>query len=234
MDKKVREKEYAVTLRRKGLSYNEILEKIPVAKSSLSLWLKDLPLTQKEKAILRHRKDANISRGRIKAAAANNQNRLKRERELFVVAKNDFGKNITHPLFAVGIALYWAEGSKRSNQFHFTNSDPDMVVLMIQWIEIFLNVPRSELNFRLYMHKPYAHERWEEKWARHLGVSLKNFKKTVFKPTGLLIKKRPNYMGCIRIEVRKSVIHLRTVIFWQRLLVEHYGLPRYAKPAPVS
>ena len=52
MKKMVQEKETAVALRKKGLSYNEILKRIPVAKSSLSLWLRDLPLTKDEKRIL--------------------------------------------------------------------------------------------------------------------------------------------------------------------------------------
>jgi orotate phosphoribosyltransferase-like protein len=52
MKKLVQEKEKAVELRRKGLSYKEILKQVPVAKSSLSLWLKDLPLTKDEKTVI--------------------------------------------------------------------------------------------------------------------------------------------------------------------------------------
>jgi hypothetical protein len=222
MRSRSKEKDRAVELRKKGLSYNEILKQVPVAKSSLSVWLKDLPLTKSEKAVLRKRKDSNISRGRIKAASVLRQARLGREDLIFAEAKEEFKKYINYPLFAAGLALYWAEGSKRSNQFHFSNSDPDMILIMMVWIAEFIGVPREELGFRLYMHKPYAHENWEGWWAKYLNVPIGNFKKTIFKPTGLLVKKRPNYKGCIRIEMRKSTAAFKKILFWKQMFVEHY------------
>ena len=41
----------AIALRKKGYSYKEIMAEVPVAKSSISLWLKDTPLTKSEKAV---------------------------------------------------------------------------------------------------------------------------------------------------------------------------------------
>lgn len=41
MISKIEEKQRAIELRRDGLSYNEILKLIPVAKSTLSVWLKN-------------------------------------------------------------------------------------------------------------------------------------------------------------------------------------------------
>jgi len=52
MNAKVQEKEMAVKLRRDGYSYNDILGVVSVAKSTLSNWLKDLPLTENEKKML--------------------------------------------------------------------------------------------------------------------------------------------------------------------------------------
>ena len=83
MHKKVREKKEAIFLRKKGYTYNEILQKVSVSKSSLSEWLKDLPLTKDEKSMLRTRKDSNISKGRIRAATAHHLNRLRRDKVLF-------------------------------------------------------------------------------------------------------------------------------------------------------
>jgi transposase len=51
MKSKVREKEKAIELRRQGYSYKDILAQVPVAKSSISLWLQNLPLTAEEKNI---------------------------------------------------------------------------------------------------------------------------------------------------------------------------------------
>ena len=45
---KLKLKEKAVKFRKQGLSYSEILKQIPVAKSTLSLWLKSVNLSNKQ------------------------------------------------------------------------------------------------------------------------------------------------------------------------------------------
>lgn len=222
----VQEKEKAIGLRKKGYSYKEILKDVPVAKSSLSLWLKDLPLTHAEKQVLKKRKDSNISHGRIKAASAHRQNRLEREKLIFEEAKIEFKRFVGDPLFHTGIALYWAEGAKRSNMFQFSNSDPEMMKVMIFWVEQFLDRKRKNMFARLYMHKPYIHEEWEKYWAQEINISIKNFKKTTYKPTGLLVKKRPNYKGCLRLELPKSTKDFKKIVFWCNMLVEYYESKR--------
>lgn len=217
----VQEKRHAIMLRKKGLSYTEILKVVPVAKSSLSLWLKDLPLTQKEKEGLKNRKDSNISRGRIKAGAANRENRLVRELKYFEEAKTLFLIHKDDPLFHIGIALYWAEGAKRNNQYLFVNSDHEMMSVMVTWLERYLGYSRRELRYRLYIHKPYAHENLERFWMKELNVTEAQFTKTVYKPTNLGIKKRPNYKGCLRVEVPKSRALLCKMKFWQSMQVEY-------------
>lgn len=222
MNTKVREREKAEELRRLGYSYNEILKEVKVAKSSLSLWLKDLPLTESEKHHLKDRKDSNISRGRIRAASANRMRRVVRDGFLLRDAKREFEKNIKSPLFQVGIALYWAEGGKRSNSFAFMNSDPAMIKLMIRWVESYLGAAKKEVGLRLYAHKPYMHENYEDFWSKETGIPLEQFKKTVYKASESLVKKRPGYMGCMRIELGK-VSYFRRLQYWQQLLIGHYA-----------
>tara|TARA_B100000745_G_scaffold294549_1_gene237654 strand:- start:15314 stop:16042 length:729 start_codon:yes stop_codon:yes gene_type:complete len=221
MINRVREKKKAMRLRKKGYTYNEILKEVNVAKSSLSLWLKDMPLTKQEKDILRKRKDANISRGRIRAGAAHHLARLERDKILFQEAKEEFERFKYDPLFQMGVGLYWAEGAKRNDRFAFANSDPDMINVMIRWIEEYLGLERRDIFVRLFIHKPYREENCEGFWSEKIGVDLSHFKKTVYKPTGLGIKKRPSYKGCLRIELGK-VNYLRKVKFWQQLLIMHY------------
>lgn len=106
MKTKVREKEVAIMFRKKGLSYSDILAKIPVSKSSLSLWLKNLALTDEEKSSLKKRKNSNISRGRIRSGATLTRLRLKREKVVYGEAKSEFKKNVEDPFFHIGVALY--------------------------------------------------------------------------------------------------------------------------------
>jgi hypothetical protein len=218
----VHHKGQAIALRKKGLSYNDILKQVPVARSSLSLWLKDLPLTKNEKLVLRDRLDKNISRGRIKAASVLRSNRLQREKDLLPIAQAEFEKYACDPLFQLGIGLYWAEGAKSSGGVMFTNSDIEMVEVMLKWFENFTTYTRNSLRYRLYIHKPYAHENCEQQWADGLQVPRSAFTPTSYKPTSKGIKIRANYIGCMRVEVPKSSKLLFTLKIWTNLLVEYH------------
>lgn len=46
---KLDQKNLAISLRKEGVSYNEIRKKINVSKGTLSLWLRDIELTQIQK-----------------------------------------------------------------------------------------------------------------------------------------------------------------------------------------
>lgn len=218
----VQEREKAIQLRKKGLCYRDILKEVSVAKSSLSLWLKDLPLTKDEKYALKNRKDSNISRGRIKAAGVLSQRRIDRERVWLEEARKVFRLNSMNPFFHSGIALYWAEGSKRSNQWSFINSDEEMNSVMLTWLEQFTGISRKNIRCRLYIHKLYAHEDCELWWQTKMNISPEQFSRTIYKPSGRGIKKRPLYKGCLRFEVPCSKGLLMKMKFWQSMLVEYY------------
>jgi hypothetical protein len=222
---KVQEKQKAEELRRKGYSYSDILKEVNVAKSSLSLWLKDLPLSKDEKHYLKKRREGNISIGRIRAATSNHLRRLIRDKFLLQEARKEFEAKVKEPFFLIGVALYWAEGAKRSSSFGFMNSDPEMIGLMLSWIRTFLEVQESEIGVRLYTHKAYAHEGYEDYWSNSLGLSRNYFKKTVLKNSVAIVKRRPEYKGCMRIELMR-VRHIRRMKFWQVMLVEHFKKTR--------
>lgn len=219
----VQYKKQAILLRQKGHTYNEILTVLPVAKSSLSLWLKGLALTSNEKKALKNRKDINILRGRIKVAGILRTRRLAQEKEQLFEARTVFDQYSQTPLFHTGIALYWAEGGKRTSQWQFVNSDGDMVHLMVMWLLRFGNSKKEDLRFRLYIHKPYLSEACDEWWVKKLHIAPHQFLKTIIKPSNLGVKKRPYYHGCLRIEVRSSKSLLNKMRFWQKMLVEFYN-----------
>lgn len=225
MKSKVQEKDRVLSLRKKGLTYSEILKIVPVSKSSVSLWLKDSPLTTNEKHLLRNRREKGVLRGRLRAAASLHQARIERDKVLHKESLRTFVKYVADPLFQVGISLYWAEGSKRTNCFGFINSDTDMIKLMLVWIRTFLITSEDEIRMRVYTHKAFADEKHEQIWSKDLGIPLDRFGKTIYKTQGLQVKKRPQYRGCVRIELGK-VAHLRRMRFWQEMLIEHYKKER--------
>lgn len=212
---------HAVELRRRGFSYNEILSQVPVAKSTLSLWLKDLPLTSDEENYLKVRTDRNISRGRIKAASELRKNRIKREKIVYVNAKEEFSQFRNEHLFLLGVMLYWAEGSSKHPMFQFTNSNPTLVRFMYGWIEQYvIREKNTVIKPRLYLHKVYAGEDCEQFWANLLNIDKKDFGKTVYKPSLRQYKKNPNYKGCLRLDVG-GVDNYRRMMAWKKCLGEY-------------
>jgi hypothetical protein len=222
MKQLVQEKEKAIALRRRGLSYREILKQVPVAKSSLSSWLKDLPLTKDEKLVLKNRKDSNISRGRIKAASELRNRRLEREQIWLGEARELFAKYKKDPLFHAGISLYWAEGAKGDATWSLINTDIDLIRTMLLWLDRYTAVGSDDIQFRLFIHQPYTHEGLEVWWQRQLNIPNERFLKTVYKETVHLTKQKVGHHGCLRIEVRKSKHLLCKMKFFKELMVEYY------------
>jgi hypothetical protein len=227
MKSKVLEKKVVIALRKKGYTYKEILGEVSVAKSSVSLWLRDCTLTDSERKALKHRKMSNISLGRIRAAGTRHEGKVIRDRELFLVCREFFERHAGDAFFQVGISLYWAEGAKRSSSFSFINSDVEMTNFMIKWIRAFLITSESEMRMRVFTHKAFEHEKHELLWSKWTGIPIERFGKTIFKTQGLAVKKRPNYSGCARIELGK-VKYLLVMKYWQQMLVEYHKKREYS------
>ncbi|HEY4474866.1 MAG TPA: hypothetical protein VJC06_03020 [Candidatus Paceibacterota bacterium] len=85
---KLQEKEKAILLRKEGLSYNEILKQVPVAKSSLALWLQSIELSEKQKQRLIEKKLASARRGALKKK----EDRILRTRVIKETAEKEVGK----------------------------------------------------------------------------------------------------------------------------------------------
>ena len=121
-------KERAVILRKQGKTYSEILKIVPVAKSTLSLWLRSVALARPQKQRLTEKKREAQKRGGL----ARYKTRLSTTHDILTLAKGEVGLLTPRELLLVGSALYWAEGSKqrksaRSVGIVFGNTDAVMV-----------------------------------------------------------------------------------------------------------
>lgn len=141
MHPKVEERARAITMRRRGKTYNEILAAIPVAKSTLSLWLRSVRLAKPQRQRITARKLAAQQRGALRkreiriAAAAQIQQRARRE----------VRRILNRERWLIGIALYWAEGSKEKtyrtgSRVQLSNTDPAMIRLFIGWLADYCGV----------------------------------------------------------------------------------------------
>lgn len=202
------EKLEAVELRRNGLSYKEIRERIAVSKSTLSKWLKDIELTADQKLRLtRLQATAYLGAKIIQARSA------ARHKAIREAAAEELPLLIADPMFISGLMLYWAEGDKRSGRIQFSNSDPDMIKLMMRWLRKYFNVPEQKFRIGLFLHTLHVRDNCLEFWSDVTGVALAQFNKPYIKPTIFSNRKNRLYEGTCVIKINSRDL-LSKILGW--------------------
>lgn len=203
-------------LRQSGLGIKTIAYKLGVSSSTVSLWCRDIVLTQEQiKELERRAHDPYYGR-RLQCVQKQQQERKAKTNLLLEQGKSEIGTLTGRELFIAGVALYWAEGFKKDSLVGFSNSDPEMVALFVKWLEI-LGVSKMSLN-RLGVNEAYRRKvkGIESFWKNALRVSDDQFQKPFFqKVKWQKIYDHPeNYHGVLRIRVRKSTDLLRKIHGW--------------------
>jgi hypothetical protein len=131
-------------LRRAGLPYKRIASRIGVSPSSVHAWTKDIELSEEQKSLnLRGRRgpqNPELIRRRAESWAA----RCRAAR----LASQEDGRRAARegdPLHQAGCMLYWAEGAKRRNTIHFTNSDPHMLAFFRRFLTEVMAIECDEI-----------------------------------------------------------------------------------------
>lgn len=208
----------AVNLRQKGFSYKEISQKLDLTKSTLSDWLKDIELTSEQKQRLMTKK---LSSG-YKGAKSNQRYAEKRRRIIIERAKKEAPSFICNPLFVAGLMLYWAEGSKgRYERIEFTNSDPELIRLMMRWFREICHVEEKNFKIYLYLHKFHVRKDVRNFWSAVAGVPLNQFRKDIIKPTIHSQRTNKLYEGTCRISISRVDL-FRRIMGWQAGAVEYF------------
>ena len=111
----------------------EIARIVGVSVGSVSLWVRDVPLTPAQEAALDAR---NPVRNGQRRGTVNNSKRCREIR----VAAQEIGREHVRAgdtTFIAGCVLYWAEGSKRRNSLTLTNADPDLVEVFLRFLRTY-------------------------------------------------------------------------------------------------
>ncbi len=224
MKMRLEDKKRATTLRLQGKTYNEIIAIIPdLSKSTLSGWLQNLEFTAKQKRRLEKRIEKNSHSARERSNWARGKKRRARIQKITKSAKEEYPYLSKNLFFILCLALYWAEGNKKSGQFQFTNSDPRAIKAIMRWLLKTCKVSKEDIKIRLYTHKIFANENYEKFWSEITKIPISDFQKTIFKDTPHKTKKNINYKGCIQLRVLKSALQWK-VITWMQELTKEYRL----------
>jgi hypothetical protein len=126
-----------------GLPIKEIARRVGVSTSSISLWVRDVPLTPEQEAALDAR---NPVRSGQRTGALNNSRRRRDERRV----AQEYGRALARgrdPDLIAGCMLYWAEGAKHRNVVALTNSDADLLSKFLQFLRRSFDVPDEKVAF---------------------------------------------------------------------------------------
>lgn len=205
----------ARTLRRAGLTYDQIQLELGVSKSSISLWVRDLP-----KPAPRHTPEE--QRALMRAGLSERYAALDARREATKkTATDEIGTLSDRELFLIGVGLYWAEGTKskpyrRDERVIFVNSDPDMIRVYLAWLDL-LRVAKERRRFQVMIHESTDVAAAESYWADLVGVPRSTFLKTVLKkhnPKTVRKNVGEGYRGCLVVRVLQGAELYRRIEGW--------------------
>lgn len=154
-----------------GLSLNDISKKLNVAKSSVSLWVRDIRLTdeQKNRLICDNGKLGNEER---------KSTYYKRRLQYQNNGKDmvGFGNNE----YIAGIMLYWAEGSKSRTAVQLTNSDMYMIKFFVKFLRNNYYLNDEDILIRINCYDDiHSLEEIEKYWLENIGLPNSSLRKTM-------------------------------------------------------
>lgn len=179
---KTLERQIARELRAEAWSVKQIARHLGVSTSSVSLWVRDVALSDGERRALA---------GRITEARIESNARIRRRGQLRREAYQNEGRLLARERdgsYAAGCMLYWAEGSKRRNRLTITNSDPELLVFFANFVRRHFGV--TDDAFSIYCHLFADHvdrQRDIEKfWLSTLGLPEASLRKSAVNRTSRL------------------------------------------------
>ena len=129
-------------MRADGRTVPEIALALGVSRSSVSVWVRDVALSAEQQATIRAASAAAEGRSRSNAA------RSAKARPARSTAQEQ-GRALArqgNALHQAGCMLFWAEGSRKRNEVHFTNADVEMHRYFLRFLRECYGVPHGRVR----------------------------------------------------------------------------------------
>ncbi|KKR13626.1 MAG: hypothetical protein UT42_C0043G0007 [Candidatus Falkowbacteria bacterium GW2011_GWA2_39_24] len=192
-----------IALRQKGYSLREISELLHVAKSTTSLWFRQVQISRSGKTRLKNIAD----QARQKASQTCKRKRLQRWQKVadrtMVFEKGLVNYNIDQCKLILAM-LYWGEGYKNGRSVTFMNSDPNMIKIYLFLFRKCFKINKDKLRAVIHLHEYHDQIKMIDYWSKitHIGKD----KIKIYKKEHTGIRKKENYPGCISIRYNNAVI----------------------------
>jgi transposase len=224
-------------LRSQGHDYEQIAKQLGVAKGSVSLWVRDLPVPPRLSYEECRKRSAQGSQRYWDAERKVREARRASER---ATAAAEIGGLDNREVLIAGAIAYWCEGSKskphrRIDRVIFINSDPALITFFLKFLDT-AGASREDLVLRLYIHESADVEAAEGFWRQLIDVPPSQFRRTVLKrhnPKTVRKNTGAKYYGCLRVDVRNSGWLYRKIEGWTSAAIGTVVLTE-ASDGPVS
>jgi hypothetical protein len=214
-------------LRTQGMDYDEIAAQLGIAKSSVSLWVRDMPTPARLSYEERRRRAAEGVDRYWEAERPAREARRSAER---AAAAMDIGDLAEREILIAGAIAYWCEGGKnkpysRRERVVFSNSDPALIRFFLRFLDV-AGVSCDDLIFRLYIHETADVEAAQRFWVELTGASPDQFRRPTLKthnPRTVRKNVAEQYRGCLKVDVRRSSGLYRKIEGWMSAITASSG-----------
>lgn len=165
-------KQKAIDLRKRGYSYNYIIKHVPVAKSTLSDWLHNIPFTPNKYTL------ETIGKARIASGEYKHQTKVVSLKRAELQAKIDIDKLSDRDILMLGLGIYVGEGCKTHNITKITNSDPKIIKFAIKWFVNCFGINIRQMKIRLHLYPDNDEIKCIKYWSEQTNISPSKFFKS--------------------------------------------------------
>ncbi len=208
-------KKTAIFLREKGYSLQEISHRLKIAKSTASIWLRNIKLSKSAQKILNQKK----ALARQKAAKSIRKKHLLRKIQIESQAQKTISNlDLTSSPFCkiVCSLLFWGEGGKNDHYVSFINSDPEMIAIFLKTFRKSFPLQESKFRALIHIHEYHNEKKLKQYWSNLTKIPLNQFTKSYRKPhTGS--RKKEGYKGAIKIKYYDSSIAMQLKAIYNQL-----------------
>ena len=210
-------------LREQGLDYDDIAASLGVSKSSVSLWVRDIPRPERLSYEECRKRSAEGSRlyWEVERPAREAQREAVR-----AGAAGQIGLLSKREILIAGAIAYWCEGTKskphrRQECVVFINSDPGLIKFFLLFL-LEAGVEPTQLRFRVHIHETADVSAAEQFWRDVTAADPAQFQRTTLKthnPRTIRKNVGGDYHGCLIVKVRQSADLYRRIEGWARATV---------------
>ena len=171
------EKARAIELRREGRSVKEIESILGIGRSSISAWVQGIELTESQRQRLSARGIAmDVIERRRKTRSVNE---TVQRTKILETGFRDIEQLKNIDVLALGLGLYWGEGSKTNrNSIELSNTDPRIIQMYILFLKKYFNFPISKMRGHIGVHSHLSIGEAEKYWSDISGIPISQFHKT--------------------------------------------------------